>query len=171
MSTLIEIVDRLTHLLATVDDADGEIDETLEADLDEAEAALDAKVAACLRYRDDLAALAAARKDRATSLLERSWQADAQAKRLHEYVRRTLVAAGLKKLEAGDYACTIAAPSKSVVIEDEPRFVEWARDNRSDLLRYTAPAPAKAEIAKALKGGEELPGCSLVDGESGLRVK
>ena len=173
MTTLIELVHELREVLAEVDDADGELSDDLEQRLDAAEAALSCKAEACLRYAADLDALAAARKARAEALRERADSAAAKAKRLREWVRGAAIRAGLKHLEAGDFAVTIAKPSKSVAIEDVAAFVSWAIANRPDLVKEV-PAewrPMKVEIKAAIKAGDELPGCALVDGEPGLRVR
>lgn len=56
--------------------------------------------------------------------------------------------------------------STATKIEDEAAFIEWAKKNRTDLLRVKEPEIAKTEVKDALKAGEKLPGASLEENTS-----
>ncbi len=59
---------------------------------------------------------------------------------------------------------SIKKPSKKVIIEDENLLpVEFVKVERTI-------SPVKAEIAKAIKEGREVPGAKLVDGERSIRL-
>ena len=51
--------------------------------------------------------------------------------------------------------------SERVVIDDEAAFVEWARENKDDLLTYKAPAIDKTAIKNAIKSGWQMDGVRL----------
>lgn len=53
--------------------------------------------------------------------------------------------------------------SKALAIDDETKFIEWARENRDDLLRYKEPEIAKSEITRAIKSGDTIPGAQIVE--------
>ena len=50
---------------------------------------------------------------------------------------------------------------KSTATEVEPEFVDWAKENRPDLLNYAEPKPALTEIKKAI-ASEDVPFVRLV---------
>ena len=56
--------------------------------------------------------------------------------------------------------------STATKIQDEAAFIEWAKKNRQDLLRFKEPEIAKTEVKDALKAGAELPGASLEENTS-----
>ena len=50
----------------------------------------------------------------------------------------------------------------SVAVSDMRATAEWAESNgMADLVTYAAPTISKAELAKLLKEGREIPGCTL----------
>lgn len=51
--------------------------------------------------------------------------------------------------------------STGVQIEDEQKFIEWAVDNRENLIVYKDPTISKKAVGDALKSGEEIPGATL----------
>ena len=53
--------------------------------------------------------------------------------------------------------------SKALAIDDEAQFIEWAKKNRDDLLRYKEPEIAKSSVTSAIKNGEIIPGVQIVE--------
>lgn len=61
--------------------------------------------------------------------------------------------------------------SEAIEIEDEARFINFARTNgRDDLLSYKEPTINKTEIKKAIKAGQTFDGVELVE-KNNIQVK
>jgi hypothetical protein len=87
--------------------------------------------------------------------------------RLKEYLSATLQSLSIDKVETARNKITFRK-SESVEIDDT--FIEWAQENREDLLKYSAPTADKTEIKKLLKGGAELQGAQLIS-KSNIQIK
>ena len=59
---------------------------------------------------------------------------------------------------------------KSEAVEVDESFLRWAIENRNDLLSFKEPTANKAEIKKALKGGQTLEGVKLVTNQN-IQIK
>lgn len=59
---------------------------------------------------------------------------------------------------------------KSEAVEVDEKFLKWAIENRNDLLSFKEPTANKAEIKKALKGGQTLEGVKLVTNQN-IQIK
>lgn len=66
-------------------------------------------------------------------------------------------------------ATTVITRSKSSSVEvDLDELMKF--DNCDDYLTYAPPKPDKAEIKKAIKSGQTIPGCSIVEKQN-LQIK
>jgi hypothetical protein len=74
----------------------------------------------------------------------------------------------LKKIDKPRARISLRNNAESVQIEDDTEFVNWAMNNREDLLRYKDPEISKTAVKQALNDGEEIPGASLVRTKSVL---
>jgi hypothetical protein len=81
---------------------------------------------------------------------------------IRKYLMQLMEAARLKKVERPAATVSIAAGRPKVVITDESLIYE-------DFVRITRE-PDKDKIAKALKGGEIIPGATLSNSEQVLRI-
>jgi hypothetical protein len=81
---------------------------------------------------------------------------------IRKYLMQLMEAAGLKKVERPAATVSIAAGRPKVVITDESLIYE-------DFIRFRRE-PDKDKIGKALKGGEIIPGATLSNAESVLRI-
>lgn len=88
--------------------------------------------------------------------------------RIKQYLSEVLQRTGIDKVETARNIITFRK-SESVELDDDT-FFEWAVNNRSDLLTYSAPKPNKTEIKKALKAGTEIVGAQIVSKQN-IQVK
>lgn len=91
------------------------------------------------------------------NLTARKKQAEANADRIKCYLATTLNA---QKYETPRVKIGFRS-STSVSIENEPKFIEWAKINHDDYLRYKEPSISLTLISKDLKDGKTVPGASL----------
>lgn len=88
--------------------------------------------------------------------------------RLKEYLSDVLQRMSIDKVETARNKITFRK-SESVEV-DEETFIEWAQENREDLLTYSAPTANKTEIKKAIKGGAEIVGAQLIS-KNNIQIK
>lgn len=83
--------------------------------------------------------------------------------RLTQYLNDAL---GGEKFETA--RCTVSFRKTSrVEISDIHAAAAWADDNGlRDIVTYSLPTVSKPELAKLLKEGRKIPGCTLIDGFS-----
>lgn len=148
-------------ILALVDPETGEISDW-EA-FEQLQMERDAKIENTACYYKNTMAEAAAIKAEVDALKKRCEVLENRGKRLKEYLAYALNG---QKFESPK--CAISwRKTTSVQLNDEAAVIDWAqRMNRDDILKYTAPAVNKAELAKLLKNDVEVPGAEIVVGQS-----
>lgn len=71
----------------------------------------------------------------------------------------------VRALDGEKFTTTMCAvsfrKSERVTIDDEGAFVEWARENKDDLLSYKMPTIDKTAVKAALKSGMQFDGVRL----------
>lgn len=154
MSTLYEINE---YILRCVKDGDMVVDtetgEVIDAvALDALQMARDEKLTNIGKWILDLKADAKAIREREISLAERRKAKENKAEQLMDYMN--MILAG-KKFECADFK---ASYRKSQAVE-----VTDAEKIPAPYLIVQEPKVDKAGIKKALKAGEEVPGCKLVE--------
>lgn len=157
---LYEIANDYIALLNAIDE--GEIPEEAIADTLEAitgEINEKADNIACLLK--DLDADIVAIKAEETRLAERRKAKEKSAERIKQYLADTLQRMSIDKVETARNKISFRK-SESVEVLDEYSFIQWAQENREELLTYSAPKVNKTEIKKALKSGDEIAGVRLV---------
>lgn len=160
---LFEITHEYRKLLARADDADGVLDESLEADLDAMSDMLTTKVEACVVVAAEMEAEEAAIKVHIDRLTARRKALGAGRERLDTYVVHNLAAAGIRQLKTDRFVVSLRA-SESVVVDDATALpAEFLRTK-------TTTEPDKTKIKAALQLGEKLSGASLVTRDS-LQVR
>lgn len=126
------------------------------------ETSLTEALIALLRSADDAEAHAAGIKLRAQELAERKVRLETRATTLRKVALNAMERAGIPKLVAPDFTASVSAARPIVVITDEallpPAYVKTER------------SPKKADIAAALKSGQEVPGAAMSNGGTTLRV-
>lgn len=88
--------------------------------------------------------------------------------RMKQYLSDTLQQMSIDKVETARNKISFRR-SESVEIDNET-FINWAQENRDDLLTYSAPTANKTEIKKLLKDGEEIVGAQLVSKQN-IQIK
>lgn len=85
-----------------------------------------------------------------------------RADSLREYLRRNMIAAGISNISCPLFQISLVAGRPVVVVEDETKIP----DQYVKLVRQ----PNKADILKALKASEDVPGCVLGESKQALRI-
>ena len=102
-------------------------------------------------------------------LRDRKTAQDNAVERMKQRMLDLMNASGLTKVEDPKGVISIRKPSKVVAIGDG--FIEWAKAERDDLLRYKEPEIDKTAIARELKAGKEIRFAALVDGKQNITLK
>lgn len=84
---------------------------------------------------------------------------------LRDYLRYNMQASGITKIECPLFTVSLSKARQVVQIDDESLIPD-------DYVSVkTTVSPNKAEILKALKAGEDIPGASISEGEQALVIK
>ena len=152
-----EINEAIERMIAeAVDPETGELNLDYEA-LDALTMERDAKVENLALFIKNRASDAAALDAEIKALTARMKTAKNEAQRCKDYLAYVLQG---QKFETPRVAVSFRRSQK---VELEPGWIEWAKDNRADLLRLKEPEADKVAIGKLLKSGEEIPGATLAD--------
>lgn len=157
--TLYEIDKAIQEALeGAVDPESGEIiDEALLAAYDQLRMDRDQKVENIGLYIKNLEADAAAIKAEAKNLTARAKAAENKAEHLRNYMQFCLNG---QKFQSPRLSVSFRRSQKVEV--DQNRLFEIP----DDYLRYKEPEVDKKRVSEALKAGEDIPGCTLVDSVS-----
>lgn len=149
---------RELELLGTDDELDETTLEAIRNTLDGLEGDIQTKGQSIAAAALNMEAWAKAAKDASKQLAERARRIEKRADALREYMRSSLEAAGIMKIEGPEFTVAIRKNPASVQIAPEADLGdEW-------MVFPEPPPPAadKRKIAEALKAGKTIPGCSLV---------
>lgn len=157
--TLYEIDKAIQEALeGAVDPESGEIiDEELLAAYDQLRMDRDQKIENIGLYIKNLEADAAAIKAEAKNLTARAKAAENKAEHLRNYMQFCLNG---QKFQSPRLSVSFRRSQKVEV--DQNRLFEIP----DDYLRYKEPEVDKKRVSEALKAGEDIPGCTLVDSVS-----
>jgi hypothetical protein len=118
------------------------------------------KLRAVIAYALGLSVEAAGQAEAAKRMADRAKGTEKRAEGLLEYARVTMQATGVPEVSTDEWAAKLARKPPSVQIQDAalipPEFMRTPEP--------PPPAPDKAAIAQALKLGQAVPGCELVQG-------
>jgi len=160
-NSLYQISTEMDQLLEAITQAEGELTPEIEQKLAEVNTALVEKtdgVVAWVNYQEDLIELA---KKRMNDLSEFILRTNNKLGKFDEYVDACLKRAGTNKLEGKLYSITKRKPTQVVNVFDETLIP-------MDFIKIPEPKPTiqKAEIAKELKAGKEVPGARLEESKN-----
>ena len=157
--TIYEIDNAIQEALeAAIDPETGELtDEALLADLEELQMERNQKVENIICFIKNLDGDAKAIRDEEKALAARRKTAERRSDSLRKYLQWAL---GGEKFSSARGSVSFRR-SKQVEV-DENRLFEVPEQ----YLRYKDPEPDKKAISEALKAGEEVPGCRLVENVS-----
>lgn len=124
------------------------------SNLDELEAALDAKIEACCIVVKETEAEAEAIKAEEKRLKARRERKEKEAARLREYVQRCMEQSGARRIDT-PRVCVSSRASKYVNVVDESAVP------REYICEKVTESVDKKAVAAALKKGDAIPGCEL----------
>lgn len=162
---LYEITENYRLLFDSFDDCDELSDDEIQAYFDTLEAiegdfSVKAENIACFikELNGEVDMLAAelrslkARKSAKENLIER----------LKQMLVDNMQSTGIKKIDRPHAKLSLRNNAQSVAFEKENAFIEWAKANNCDFLRFKEPEISKTAVKNALQNGEEIPGAELV---------
>ena len=157
--TLYEINEAIqTALEAAIDPETGEIiDDTLLAEYDQLQLDRETKIENIGCFIKNLEADAKAIKEEAKNLTARAKAAENKADHLRDYLQFCLQG---EKFQSPRLAVSFRH-TKKVEIDENRLF-----DIPEEYLRYKDPEVDKKRVGEALKAGESIPGCTLVESTS-----
>lgn len=148
----------ITALEGATDPETGEIvDETLLAEYEQLQMDRETKIENIGLFIKDLDAQAKAIREEEKALADRRRSAEGKAEHLRNYLQLCLNG---EKFQTPRLAVSFRKTKK---VEVDPYKIY---DIPEDYLRYKEPEPDKKMIGEALKAGEVIPGCQLVDNVS-----
>lgn len=162
MTTLYELTGQYLSLAQLADDPDMP-PEALADSLEGLEGEIEIKAQALLQVVAGMEGDTVAIDAEIKRLQDRKRVIQNRANRLRDYLYRNMVATGISKIDCPLFHITLTKPRPTVVIEDESRI--------PDQYMKTTKAPVKADILKALKAGEDVPGCVLGESKQGLIIR
>jgi len=162
MTTLYELAGQYRALAELADDPDMPA-QALADSLEGLEGAIEVKAEALLQVVAGLDGDTSAIDAEIKRLQDRKRVIANRAQRLRDYLKENMEATGISKIECPLFAITLTKPRPLAVICDASLI--------PDQYMKITRTPVKADILKALKAGEDVPGCVLGESAPGLLVK
>lgn len=100
------------------------------------------------------------------ALKARRLSIEGQAKRMTDYLLRSMNAVGVKTIDMPRARMTLKLNPESVVLENEGALIRWAMEHDETILKYQEPEPKKTDIKELLRMGEKIPFARLERKES-----
>jgi hypothetical protein len=164
MTTLYELSGQYLALAELADDPNMP-PEALQDSLEGLEGAIEVKAQALLQVVAGMEGDTGAIDAEIKRLQERKRVIENRANRLRQYLFDNMQATGISKISCPLFAITLAKGRPVVVIDDAsqipPQYIKTT----------ITETPIKAEILKALKAGEAVPGCYLGESKQSLRIR
>ncbi|MBQ1388591.1 MAG: siphovirus Gp157 family protein [Clostridia bacterium] len=129
--------------------------------LDGLDGALEAKAENIAAYVKELKAFADDMRAAEKALADRRHVVENRAERLKKYLMGAMLATDRTKIDTVNARISVRSNAETPRFENEAYFVEWAKRNADDLLRYKEPEIDKAAVKRYLQAGNELDGVSL----------
>ena len=95
------------------------------------------------------------------ALADRRHTVENRAERLKKYLMGAMIATDRTKIDTVNARISVRSNAETPRFENEAYFVEWAKRNADELLRYKEPEIDKAAVKRYLQAGTELDGVSL----------
>lgn len=131
--------------------------DTLEA----VEGELNDKAINVAKVTRNIDAVAAAVRQAGKDMLERAARMEKRAESIRQYLLMNMEFAGITKIECPQFVIAVKRNPPAVVIDDE-KFVPAEYLTQPE---PPTPRPDKVKIRDALKAGEDVPGCRLVQSD------
>lgn len=164
MDTLHEISAQHRELAALVENKEmtaEDVRDTFEA----LEGEMSAKAASLIAVVDNMKSFTASIDDEIKRLQARKKALVNRQDSLRNYLKVNMQQSGISKISCPLFSITLAKGRDTVFIDDEALIPD-------DYVSVeVVTKPSKAEIMKALKAGEEVPGARLAKSDESLRIK
>lgn len=162
---LYELSTELAIIYGEIAVADGELSETLEAQLDAVSLAVKDKIQNIGKWTLNLDGRTEAIDKEIARLEHKKRMTENLSKRLQEYVKMCMTKADMKKLEYTTFSVAVQKNPPSVEIVNEE-----AVPNTYKIIKQTI-AVDKKKLLDDLKAGQKVEGCTLVTDKTHLRIR
>lgn len=167
---LYELTDEYNALMQMLDDETDIPAEALADTLESITAEIEVKadnIACLLKNLDaDITAI----KAEEARLADRRKSKEAAYDRIKQYLSDELQKADLTKIETARNKITFRRSESVDLLVDETAFINWAEENRDDLLTYKLPTINKTAIKAAIKEGANIAGAQIVEKQN-IQIK
>lgn len=164
MTALYEIKNNLLELSSI--DADSEdMKEAIKNTLEAVEGEFNEKAVSVVHYIKNLDSDAEAIDTEIKRLSARKKAISAKQEAIKDYLRFNMDATGIKKIECPLFTISSVAGREIVSIDEEALIPDEFIEIKSVIQ------PRKADILKALKAGNEVPGASITRSQNTIRIK
>ncbi len=165
MTSLYHLSAEMQDLLNLAQDADEDFAAALADTIGAQSEMIDEKIEATMQVARSLEADAEACKAEAKRLNDRAKRLQGNADSCKQRVIEVMQASGKASIKRPLMTVTLAKPRQVVCIADPDKVPE-----QYTKLIPASRQPIKADIQRALKAGNEVPGCTLEDGAPSLRI-
>ncbi len=131
--------------------------DTLEA----VEGELNEKAVNVAKVARNIDAAAAAVRQAGKDMLDRAARMEKRAESIRQYLLMNMLFSGITKIECPQFVIAVKHNPPAVMIDDE-KFIPAEYLTQPE---PPAPRPDKMKIRDALKAGEDVPGCRLVQSD------
>lgn len=100
------------------------------------------------------------------ALKARRLSIEGQAKRMTDYLLRSMNAVGVKTIDMPRARMTLKLNPESVVLENEGALIRWAMEHDDSILKYSEPEIKKNDVKALLRMGQQIPYAHLERKES-----
>lgn len=143
---LYELNEQIQNFVFEVDEETGEI--TNLDDLNSLELTFNEKVENIIKYIKNLTADAEMLKNEENALYERRKSKEKKIDGLKKYLANAMEFYGKDKVE---FASGVASFRKNKVVEISDGFIDWAKENATELLSFAEPTANKIKIKEYLQ--------------------
>ncbi len=161
LPTLYELADEFKDALENLTELD---DQAVIDTLESLEGEFKLKSANVAKYIKNLEHTLDGMKEAESNMHQRRASLEKKINHMREYLRANLEKSGIKKIDAPDISISMQKNPYKVVITNENEIPEDFIDTKE------TKAVNKEKIKEALKNGEEVPGCELVQ-ENRITIK
>ena len=167
---LYELTSEYNTLLNMLDEESEISTEAITDTLESISAEIEVKADNIACVLKNLYAEIAAIKAEETRLAERRKSKEAAYDRIKQYLSDELQKANVSKVETARNKITFRRSESVDLLVDENAFINWATENRDDLLTYKQPTINKTAIKAAIKGGANIVGAQIVEKQN-IQIK
>lgn len=165
MTALYEISTQYQELATLVDSADEDLTVALRDTMESIEGEFQEKGKALAMVTLNMDGDIEAIKAQIARLTDRKKAMESRQSSLKEYLRTNMERSGITKITHPLFTITLGKGKPTVVIDEESKIPDEYMNTKVETT------PMKAEIAKALKEGKEVPGAHSEIGKSSISIK